>query len=304
VRLADTAALLRERWNQPRSGLATTIKYIGLFGAVLAGFGLFGMALALTHSFGFAGIMSMGAGFLGLHGGLRLWGDPLARYAMSCNVVIALGVLCFVMGLGLLCAALDVSLATGVVVTGALSLPIVFGLAYRYRNAFLLTLGLLGVFHWIGAWQRMLGRSVYAFAVSEPRAMACAALAAVAVGLWHVRTHVDQGPRFHLCYEVLGLVYFNQSLLICTIHTRSTDALFYILVWAAAGVAQLVMGARLQRPLYTAFGVTVLAVNLYTRFYERFWDALDAGIFFLLGGLSLFAAGALCEWRQRRARPA
>jgi uncharacterized membrane protein len=41
-------------------------------------------------------------------------------------------------------------------------------------------------------------------------------------------------------------------------------------------------------------------VNLFTRYYERFWDALGKGLFFLLGGAALLALGAVAERIARR----
>jgi hypothetical protein len=55
----------------------------------------------------------------------------------------------------------------------------------------------------------------------------------------------------------------------------------------------------LHSPLFTAFGVTAVAINLYTRYYEHFWHALDAGLFMLLGGAVMFVVGMMCECRLR-----
>ena len=73
---------------------------------------------------------------------------------------------------------------------------------------------------------------------------------------------------------------------ILSIDPRST-ALPYILVLSAAALAQIVLGARLRSALVMGFGVTALAVDLFTRFFERMWDRLSQGMFFLAGGLKI-----------------
>ncbi len=79
-----------------------------------------------------------------------------------------------------------------------------------------------------------------------------------------------------------------------------------IVVWALAAIMQIVAGARLHNPLLTGFGVTALGINLYTRYFENFWSRMDAGVFFVLGGSALFAAGLLCEvlLRKQQKKPA
>lgn len=132
--------------------------------------------------------------------------------------------------------------------------------------------------------------------------MIVAALAALIAGVCHERILREETGRFYLAYETLGLIYLNMSLLIQTIDWRGThnEAKAWIAVWALAAILQIVAGARLHNPLLTGFGATALAINIYTRYYEQFWDRMHAGVFFLLGGGALFAAGLMCEVLLRR----
>ena len=82
-------------------------------------------------------------------------------------------------------------------------------------------------------------------------------------------------------------------------HTHN-EAKAWIVIWALAAILQIVSGARLHDPLLAGFGVTALAINIYTRYYEQFWDRMHADLFFLLGGYALFAAGLSCEVLLRR----
>jgi hypothetical protein len=294
---AEAAAPLRTRWDQPGLGLAQIVKYLSLSGALLIAFGLFGAIAAASGSPLFAGVMVCGAGSAGLYFGVLLARDRAGRYAASCNVVLALGFLAFALGAGLIAAGVGLRTEAAVVGAGALTLPIGFFLAYTYRNTFLLVLSLLSLFHWVGSWTHMSGDSSYVFSIQEPLVMAPAALCAVAFGVYTERVLADgrNWPRFHHAYQATGLVYLNMSLLILGFEGTPTQTRGFIALWALAGTAQIIAGARLHSPLLTAFGVTALAINLYTRYYEHFWDAMDAGLFMLVGGVVMFAVGMACE---------
>ncbi len=46
---------------------------------------------------------------------------------------------------------------------------------------------------------------------------------------------------------------------------------------------------------FTGFGIVFLAINLYTRFFEHFWDRLSAGAFFLIAGALAMLLGYAFE---------
>jgi uncharacterized membrane protein len=171
-------------------------------------------------------------------------------------------------------------------------------LAYRFQNGFLLLLAVVGFFHWVGSWNSMLGRNTYSVEVQDPRVMALVAAAVVALGVVHEQRWQSRGQRFHQVYQTLGLLYLNLSLLILS--SEHTDALGWVVVLTVVALGQMVLGARLKSGLMMGFGVTAMAVNLFTRYFERFWDQLEAGVFFLLGGALLFGVGLGSEFLARR----
>ncbi len=69
-----------------------------------------------------------------------------------------------------------------------------------------------------------------------------------------------------------------------------------------AGVAQIVMGARLHDGRFTGFGIVFLSINIYTRLFENFWDDLSKGAFFLVAGTMAMAVGISLELRARNLR--
>lgn len=296
---AATADLLRERWDQPGLGMAQIVKWLGYAGGLFALFGLFGLVAAMSGSQGVAALELAAVGGGLLWWGVRLAQDPRGRQIQSSKVVLALGYAAFAAGAGVGADAAGLKEAAALVAAGFVALPVAFGLAYAFRNTFLLVLGLISLYHWVGAGSSMVGRSTYALEVQDPRVMALAALLGAAFGAAHGRLVPSALPSFRSAWAALGLTYLNLSLLILTVTGHQQVA--WIAVWALAGVGQIVAGARLQQAVFTGFGVTALAINLFTRYFERFWDQLDAGLFFLAGGALLFGVGLAVE-RQARQR--
>jgi uncharacterized membrane protein len=297
----STCDLLRERYGAKEFGVARAIKSLGIAGGLTAFFGLLGLVAAISGSKMVAAALMIAVGAGLTAGGIRLATDKLGRYVVSSRAVLALGVVTATIGLVVALDGIGLPRQQLTILTGPLMLIPIGVLAYRFGNTFLLVLGLLEFFHWVGTWNQMWGRSTYGLYIQDPRMMSAAALAAIVVGIYHERELRDQTGRFFQAYETTGLVYLNLSLLILTIGLGARgDTSAWIAVWFVAALAQIVAGARLHNSLLTGFGVTAFAVNVYTRYYEDFWNSMHAGTFFLLGGASLLMAGALCELVLRK----
>lgn len=294
----EVAAQLRGRYEVRGFGLASAAKTMGIVGAILAGFGILGAVGAMSGSLALGAIELLGVAVAFLYWGLHLARDPQARAEQSSRAVLAIGVMALAAAGATAAGAADAGTGTMLVITGLASLPVAFALAYRFRNGFLLVLALLGLFHWIGSWHSMVGRGQYAFDIQDPRIMSLVAAATAAVGILQRRGKLPGPARFDAVWLSLGLLYLNLSLLILTVSHR--DPLTWIAGAFVVALAQVYLGAREKSALLLGFGVTAFAVNVFTRYFEHFWDALDKGIFFLLGGLLLLAFGAGCERLARR----
>jgi hypothetical protein len=296
----DAARVLRERYDVEGFGLAAAARYLGIMGALLAGFGVLGAVAVLSGSIALGALLLLAVAAGLLAWGLRMAGDPRGRAVQSSRAVLALGLFCL-SGAGVAAAqGADAGQGATLLVTGLVTVPVAFVLAYRFRNGFLLVLGLLALFHWIGSWHAMVGQGSYAFDIQDPRVMALAAAAAAVVGILQRRGKLPGPARFDAAFLSVGLLYLNLSLLILTVDGYPT--LPWVWVALAAALLQLVLGAVEKSAVLTGFGVTALAVNLFTRYFERCWDAMGKGAFFLLGGAGLFLFGLGCE-RLARRRP-
>lgn len=296
----ELAAKLRERYQASRFGLVGVVKYLGIAGALFSLFGILGLVAALSRSEVFAGglLLAVGAGLMAA--GLWLARDVRNRYAVSSRAVTTVGAIAAASALGVLADALGVKHADLGFVIGLFAVPVFIGLAYRMRDGFLLVLASLAAMHWVGSWTQMWGHSTYVTEIDQPRVMIVAALALFAVGFWHEQ-HQTRFGRFHLVYEAVGLTYLNLSLLVLGIVAH--PPLPWVLALTGAALVQIVAGARLHNGLVLGFGVTAAAVDLFTRYFEQFWDKLSLGSFLALGGSVLLASGLAFE-RARRGRTA
>lgn len=112
--------------------------------------------------------------------------------------------------------------------------------------------------------------------------------------------------RFYRSTLVMGLLYLFIALWIMSIFGNYGDMhawervkqieLFHwsILFGAVAGWA-IYHGLRHDNDITKGFGVTFLCINLYTRFFELFWNNLHKAIFFALLGLSFWYIGSKAE---------
>jgi hypothetical protein len=64
-----------------------------------------------------------------------------------------------------------------------------------------------------------------------------------------------------------------------------------------AGVAILAIWYGLKQDDYTSrsFGITFLFINLYTKFFEYFWDSVHKAVFFLILAVSFWFLGQKAE---------
>lgn len=69
---------------------------------------------------------------------------------------------------------------------------------------------------------------------------------------------------------------------------KQSELFHWSLLFALAAFISLYLGFKLDIHMLRSYGVIFLFINLYTRFFEYFWDAIDKSIFFALLGLSLW----------------
>jgi uncharacterized membrane protein len=82
--------------------------------------------------------------------------------------------------------------------------------------------------------------------------------------------------------------------------THQSRELWFILLLTALSSAGIYLGIAWESPVFLNTSLVFFAVNLYTRFYEYFWDAMPKSLFFIVGGAALILGGIWVERMRRR----
>jgi uncharacterized membrane protein len=75
---------------------------------------------------------------------------------------------------------------------------------------------------------------------------------------------------------------------------------WFILLLTLFTSAGIYLGIAWESPVFLNTSMAFFAVNVYTRFYEYFWDAMPKSLFFIIGGATLIAGGIWIERVRRR----
>jgi len=75
---------------------------------------------------------------------------------------------------------------------------------------------------------------------------------------------------------------------------------WFILLLTILTSAGIYLGIAWESPVFLNTSMVFFAVNVYTRFYEYFWDAMPKSLFFIIGGTALMAGGIWVERLRRR----
>lgn len=123
-------------------------------------------------------------------------------------------------------------------------------------------------------------------------------------------------PRFAEFFgttRVVGLLYLFIALWILSIwgnyegydawhRATHLELLHWSLYFGAAAAGCIYLGLKNDDGVLRGFGLTFLGINLYTRFFEFFWDDLHKAVFFVILGASFWLIGSRAEtiWQMRR----
>jgi uncharacterized membrane protein len=310
---AGLAATLAERYDARGSAGTTLLKWLGFFGVFMLASTILGFVGALAASAGLVApgvLLAIAACAVGF-AGARMAVDPRARHPVMGSALLTVGLVGVYGALVLfaLAAGGPFERIYGPLLYGVAALAC--GVAYRFRLRWPLLLALLFFFHAVGSSNAYGGHGAYFADIVDPRRMAVTALCVAAFGLYHERRlEEDQLGRhvgFGNLYIVFGLLYVNLSLWFLSLRGPEFMSLFrpelgWVLLFAGAAVAQIVAGAALKDSRFTGFGIVFLAINLYTRVFERYWDRVSAGTFLAVAGVAALALGFAFERMARAGR--
>jgi uncharacterized membrane protein len=82
--------------------------------------------------------------------------------------------------------------------------------------------------------------------------------------------------------------------------TPQSRELWFILLLTVLTASGIYLGIAWESPVFLNTSLVFFAINLYTRFYEYFWDAMPKSLFFVVGGAALILGGIWVERMRRR----
>jgi hypothetical protein len=117
---------------------------------------------------------------------------------------------------------------------------------------------------------------------------------------WTERTDFISSTR------AIGLLYLFIALWIMSIFgnygdseswasIRQFELLHWSLIFGAVSIASIYHGVKYDDGMTRGFGITFIFINLYTRFFELFWDSTHKAIFFALLAISFWYLGSRAE---------
>ncbi|MBZ0098343.1 MAG: DUF2157 domain-containing protein [Taibaiella sp.] len=83
---------------------------------------------------------------------------------------------------------------------------------------------------------------------------------------------------------------------------RQVQVVGYAIVLAIISIAALILGIRYNDDVTRDFGIIFILLNLYSRYFEYFWNTTNKGIFFMILAASFALVGWQLEKRMKRAK--
>jgi hypothetical protein len=177
--------------------------------------------------------------------------------------------------------------------------------AYFYKSKMVWVFALISLGAWMGAETGyMSGWNAYYFGMNVPLRFMLFGLVLSATALIlkdDKRVNFFFGPT--LC---LGLLYLFMSSWIMSIfgnygdmdswyHVKQIELFHWSLLFGVYAIIAMYIGFKEDVRMLRGFGVTFLCINLYTRFFEYFWNGTHKAIFFFIIGLSFWLLASKAE---------
>lgn len=115
-----------------------------------------------------------------------------------------------------------------------------------------------------------------------------------------------RGQRFFRSTLTMGLLYLFLALWIMSIfgnygdmeaweRAKQIELFHWSILFGLVACGAIYHGLKYDNGLTKGFGLTFLFINLYTRFFELFWNSIHKAVFFALLGLSFWYLGTKAE---------
>ncbi len=196
--------------------------------------------------------------------------------------------------------------------TGMLAITsiIVFALSAWIRSYTLWIAGILAMMGWFGAFSTWLSADDLFIGMNYPVRLSVFGLLVILISFLQKRVSAIFFSQ-RITY-VAGLIIFftaiwgvsifgNYNSLDKWATVRQTQVIFYAILFAIAGIISFLLGIKYKDNIARDMGVIALLANLYTRYFEYFWDSTNKGLFFLILAVSFWFIGKRLEKFKQKA---
>lgn len=165
---------------------------------------------------------------------------------------------------------------------------------------------LLSLGSWVGAETGYVsGWGAYYFGMNYPLRFALFGLVLIFCGSYLFNQWEDK-REFLRPTRAVGLIYLFVALWVMSIFgnygdietwrsAKQIELFHWSILFAAASIVAIYHGVKYDDGMTRGFGLTFIFINLYTRFYEYFWEGTHKAIFFALLALSFWYLGSRTE---------
>jgi hypothetical protein len=129
---------------------------------------------------------------------------------------------------------------------------------------------------------------------------------AVLLGLSYLLKEIPRLIEFFKSTYIMGFLYLFIALWILSIfgnygdmhswyEARQIELFHWSLLFGLAATGSILVGLKYDDSIARGFGITFLFINLYTRFFEYFWEATHKAVFFAILAVSFWFLGSKAE---------
>lgn len=185
------------------------------------------------------------------------------------------------------------------------SVTIYLLLAFFFKSRLIWAFALIALGTWFGTETGYLSKwNWYFLGLNYPMRFVFFGLLLALFGLLLKRS--KKLVQFYDITYFIGLLYFFTSLLLISIFgnygtleewytVRQLSLFYWAITVAIICVAAIFIGLKKNDAMLREFGVIFLFINLYTRYFEYFWDSWHKAVFFTILGISFVLIGRKAE---------
>lgn len=178
-------------------------------------------------------------------------------------------------------------------------------IGYLYKSKLTWVFALISLAAWFGTETGYLSRSNYFFlGMNYPLRFVCFGAAVTALSFL-LKKHKKFVYFFEASY-ICGLLYLFVSLWLLSVFgnygtleawygIKQISLFYFALISAVVCLISIWVGLKNRDDIAREFGITFLFLNLYTRYFEYFWDSWHKALFFLVLSASFWLIGRKAE---------